>query len=253
MGCCKNNKCVQCDDGEKCTCKNDNDCTNSYKKTKKYLINYNDYIYSAQGNIIKGGSTIETFDQKHPLSNWIHQEGYISRGKAVKEGPTFIYNKIIEEYGNPDVIANQPNGICIWYIKQKNNDIHHSIELRDQYVDHCVPAKHNDFLYSYVNMYIPPEKIKQVLSVSGSVGYDGLQKLLYARCSSFEANMATIGSVFLVLNNKDPNYVYNIKNRYDSFENNKKLVREGLKKNQTKYKKMLQVPYYDLAFPKGCE
>ena len=162
-------------------------------------------------------------------------------------------DKIVEKYGKPDVIANQPKGICIWYIEQKDRDIHHSIELRDQYVGHCVPAKHNDFLYSYIKVYVPPEKIKQVLAVSGSVGYDGLQKLLYARCASFEANMATLASVFLVLNNKDPNYVYQIKNRFASYENNLEFVEEQLKKNQKRYRKKIDSPYYDLAFPDGCK
>ena len=65
--------------------------------------------------------------------------------------------------------------------------------------------------------------------------------------------MATLASVFLVLNNKDPNYVYKIKNRFASYEDNLKFVRKELKKNQRKYKKEMDLSYYDLAFPKGCQ
>ena len=250
MGCCnkKTNKCESCPDessGMK-ECSSDSDCKKeSFSNTGFSLYNYG--VYSIDGNFTK--------NKKVPgdLNKWIHQEGYTKDNVTVNKGPVYMYSKIVQKYGKPDVIANQPRGICIWYIEQKNGDVHHSIILKDEYVSHCVPAKHNDFLYSYINIYVPPEKLKQVLSVSGSVGYDGLQKLIYARCASFEANMATLASVFLVLNNKDPNYVYNIKNRYDSFENNTKLVKSELKKNQRKYREQLSMPYYDLAFPDGCK
>ena len=65
--------------------------------------------------------------------------------------------------------------------------------------------------------------------------------------------MATLASVFLVLNNKDPNYVHQIKKRFASYENNLKYVKEQLKKNQKKYKKKLDSSHYDLAFPEGCQ
>ena len=240
---CNNNLCSgSCGLNADKQCNNVSDCLaqNTFK------INYyeNNYpSYSITGN----------YNQKlNPLSNWIHQEGYNGPGYIVEYGPVYMYSKIVDEFGEPDVVANQPGGICIWYINQDNNDPHHSIELKDQYVPHCVPAMHNDFLYSYIKIYIPPEKLNDVLSVSGSVGYDGLQKMLYARCASFEANMATLRTVFNVLNNKNTNYGNNIKNRYSSYEKNKNVVRKELLKNQKKYKKYLNSPYYDLAFPDGC-
>ena len=281
MGCCKNNKCVSksevtlgtcndpndgnkcCPSGKKKDCKSDNDCQSDTTEINEPFSNIRlcditklkSGYFSVDGSFIKNGKpTPKYFAEKdHDLSKWLHQENFLSNGKRVKNGPVLVYDKIVELYGKPDVIANQPRGLCIWFVEQNNNDIHHSIELRDEYVDHCVPAKHNDFLYSYIKIYVPPKKIKQVLAVSGSVGYDGLQKLLYARCASFEANMATLASVFLVLNNKDPNYVYKIKNRFASYEDNLKFVRKELKKNQRKYKKEMDLSYYDLAFPKGCQ
>ena len=259
MGCCEGDKCKKCPEGEEASgkkkCKSDTEChvtqTEGFANQKLHELTTNGY-YKATGEFINNSIDLENTKKEHPLSNWLHQENYHSNGMKVKKGPVYVYDKIVEKYGEPDVIANQPKGICIWYIEQKDGDVHHSIELKDQYVGHCVPAKHNDFLYSYIKVYVPPEKIRQVLAVSGSVGYDGLQKLLYARCASFEANMATLASVFLVLRNKDPNYVYQIKNRFASYENNLKFVEEQLKKNQKKYRKKINSPYYDLAFPDGC-
>ena len=64
--------------------------------------------------------------------------------------------------------------------------------IKDQEISHCVPAEHYDFLYSSVKCYVPPNKRLAVLSISGSINYDGLTKLLRARCASFEANIATL-------------------------------------------------------------
>ena len=240
MGCCNGNKCEQCSNTNKGKkCKKDADCKNS--RIEGYTSKNTFSLINFKSNV-------------NELSNWMHQEGYeYKKGKKVKEGPVFMFKKIVKKYGKPDILINKKKGICIWYVNQKDGDIHYSIELKDQYVAHCVPANHHDFLYSYVKVYVPPDKIKQVLAVSGSVSYDGLQKLLYARCASFEANMATIASVFLVLNSKDPNYVYQIKNRYASFKKNNKYVKKNLLKNQKKYKKKFKQPYYDLAFPNGCK
>ena len=173
MGCCTDeNKCGQCPEGQKGTCKKDADCQKqNFDNSKNFKLNQKTggFIgrFTATGEFISE----ESNNESNPLSNWIHQEGKIVDGKPVKEGPVYIFNKIVEKYGNPDVMINKEKGICIWYIQNKNGDPHHSIELKDEYVSHCVPAQHYDFLYSYIKIYIPPEKIKQVLSVSGSVGH----------------------------------------------------------------------------------
>lgn len=263
-GCCDNGSCVEktgdtCPNGQS-TCEsvgescenNRNEPFGNHKLSE--LTHLRGGYFSANGEFVNAtDSSFETVEKSHPLSNWLHQENVSSSGKKVKHGPVYVYDKIVKQYGKPDVIANQPRGICIWYIEQKDGDVHHSIVLKDEYVGHCVPAQHNDFLYSYVKVYIPPEKIKNVLAVSGSVGYDGLQKLLYARCASIAANMATIASVFLVLNNKDPNYVNQIKKRYPKLENNVDYITDQLRKNQNKYRKQIEAPYSDLAFPNGCK
>ena len=66
------------------------------------------------------------------------------------------------------------------------------IELRDESVPHCVPLPHRDFLYTFIKYEVSPDRFKDVLSLSGSVSYDPLKKLIRARCGSQEANIATL-------------------------------------------------------------
>ena len=262
MGCCKNNKCVSKEtltDVEKKYCKK---CTGD-KKCQKHksfsnvnLDYYQKYLKYKSKYISK---KISQSGGTHPLSKWTYQDGKIVKGvKDVKgvivnEGPVFIYNKLVEEYGKPDISINKKKGICIWYLDNRADDIHHSIELRDQYVEHCVPANHHDFLYSYINIYIPPNRLEEVMKVSGSIGYDGLQKLLYARCASLEANAATLAAVIKVINGTDVDYSDHIINRYKSYDENVKFIKENLEQDRKKNSDKYDQPYSDLAFPTGCD
>ena len=98
---------------------------------------------------------------------------------------------------------------------------------------------------------MPPDKLKEVLNVSGSVSYDGLKKLLSARCGSLEANMSTLKTVFDVLNGVPTNYPENIRNMGDIYKSNKVYIEEQLVLNKNKYSNELNLPYYPGAF-NGC-
>lgn len=172
------------------------------------------------------------------LSNWDHDE------------PKKYYNTLVEIYGKPDIIVNQKGGLCIWY--GKRNDYYHHLELKDEYVPHCVPAQHYDFFYTYVKIYIPPDVFPKVMAISGSIGYDGLKKLLYARCGSIEANLATLATVFNTIRGSNPSYPDAIKNKDKNKNNNKKMIEQEVKINQNTYKIQLEQPYFDYAFPNGC-
>lgn len=252
MGCeCKlsTNKCstgcVNNNDILEGTCNNDKECkkpkkggasiekfnTSQHYKVKYFELNS---IYN-----LKGG----TIDANEILSKWNNKQ---------KDGPINYYAEVVARYGNPDILVNQPGGLCIWNI-DRENDPHVRIELKDEYVPHCVPANHFDFLYSYVKVYIPPEKLNAIQSISGSVNYDPLKHELFARCGSFAANFATLRTVFNVLENISTNYSKNIKHRDNNNKSNKDYVFNKLKNNQTKYEKELTWAYYPGAFSKGCK
>ena len=187
----------------------------------KYQVMYQNYLQ------MKGGST--------ELSNWKNKQ---------ENGPVQYYPKIVEKYGNPDVLANVPGGVCIWYINNRNGDAHSELLLRDEFVPHSKPKKHFDFFYSYIKVHIPKERLFEILSISGSIGYDGLKHLLYARCGSFEANYATFRTVFDKLNNSQSDYGTNINNKEDEGISNEEFVKEQVRLNQNKYSEELSRDYY---------
>merc|ERR1711918_94818 len=155
-------------------CDNDNKCSKGIYKT-------NDNICKTDANCNTTTGGYESFTSKcdlsHHLNKWIHQEGRTIGNITIKDGPIKKFTDLVMQYGNPDVLANVRNGICIWFINKKN-DPHTRIELRDEYISHCVPLPHYDFLYSYIKIYIPEDKLCSVLKTSGSVGYDPLKKEL---------------------------------------------------------------------------
>lgn len=118
-------------------------------------------------------------------------------------------------FGKPTAITKQKGGFAVWDEKKlfgrkirsgtlkglKN--CFSEILLRDESIEHFCPAKHYDFLYSYVKISVDPNQIQKLMSVSGSVSYDPLKNFVSARCASIEANIATLKLVTdLLLNNK---------------------------------------------------
>lgn len=165
-------------------------------------------------------------------------------------------------FRNPDILSKTKKGIAIWY-PRSNEKINIANQLlpnifaehwcRDESIKHQCPSEHNDFFYSFIKINLNNENWSNVLAISGSVGYDPLKKLLYARCGSIEANIATLYTCLLVNNG-----VETIENIHKN-----KLYGENIKSTQdsknviTMYKFLLnnlpkKVPltgYWDIAFP----
>ncbi len=165
-------------------------------------------------------------------------------------------------FRNPDILSKTKKGIAIWYPKS-NEKIKIGDELlpnifaehwcRDESIKHDCPAKHEDFFYSFIKINLNNKNWSDVLAISGSIGYDPLKKLLYARCGSIEANIATLYTCMLVNNgietidniHKNKLYGKNIKSTQDSKNviNMYNFLLNNLPKN---------VPltgYWDIAFP----
>jgi len=96
------------------------------------------------------------------------------------------------KWGAPSILVKSKGGLAIWTREQLSNTCFECIELYDESVSHCVPLPHRDFLYTFIKYDVSPETFADVLSLSGSVSYDPLKKLLRARCGSQEANIATL-------------------------------------------------------------
>lgn len=163
-----------------------------------------------------------------------------------------FYDRIRRRLGKPVFVANVGNGMAYW----KTNGLFTEHLLRDEQVSHCVPAKHHDFFYSSIKFYVPPEKLKDMLSLSGSVNYDGLKKHVTARCASLEANIATLFLALSIASGRMK--IKHIKKQrlYGKYIRGEIVAHTKLKskmvvmkrKNKRKYKKELSRPFYKLAF-----
>jgi hypothetical protein len=147
--------------------------------------------------------------------------------------PKKFYKKAVEMFGKPNFVANVPRGMA-------------------------VPAPHHDYFYSSIRCFVPPNKRLDVLSISGSINYDGLTKLLTARCASIEANIATLYLGMCVANGvksikevkKEGLYGKYIRGEMESHVELKKHMMKMKKKNNKKYAKQIKAPFDPLAFPK---
>lgn len=165
-------------------------------------------------------------------------------------------------FRNPDILSKTKKGIAIWYPKFNEKikigdqilpNIFAEHWCRDESIKHKCPSQHNDFFYSFIRINLDSKNWHKVLSVSGSVGYDPLKKLLYARCGSIEANIATLYTCLLVNNNIESIENVQKNNLYAKFinstsnNNNVLEMYNFLLKNLPK-----NVPlngYWEIAFP----
>jgi hypothetical protein len=169
--------------------------------------------------------------------------------------PMDYFSKCIEMFGNPTALAPQKDGFAIW----KTRGLFQEHILRDEDVKHCVPAPHHDFFYSSVKFFVPPNRVWDVLKISGSLSYDGLKKTLTARCGGIGANIATIYLAMLVANDllkisdvkKDNLYPKLIKAEIMTHNEMRKEMMKMKKKNHKKYQKELKLDFAPYAF-KHC-
>jgi hypothetical protein len=169
--------------------------------------------------------------------------------------PRKYYNKCVKMFGKPTSISKNKNGFAFW----KSKGLFNEHLLRDEDVAHCVPKPHHDYFYSSIKYYIPDNKLLDVLKISGSINYDGLKKMLTARCGGIGANYATLylgmsvadGKLSIKNVKKDDMYPKMIKGELIPHKELHKIMYKMKRENNKKYKKQLSYPYATYAF-KGC-
>jgi len=110
-----------------------------------------------------------------------------------------MLSSAIELFGDPTTLSVKRGGLAMWIRSDMDNrkifgmpNCFEEILLRDESIPHHCPAIHRDFLYSYIKIYIPPDKLLDVLTLSESVSYDPLKHMLSARCGGLSANVSTL-------------------------------------------------------------
>lgn len=168
--------------------------------------------------------------------------------------PAKYYDEAVNLLGEPTSMDNSKYGFCYW--KPDENNLFDEHLLRDEYVPHCVPKPHHDYFYSSIKFYVPGKKLKDVLRISGSINYDGLKKLLTARCGGIGANYATlylgmkIAAEELTINKVKKNDMYPkmINAELMSYKEMENEMKQLKKTHNNKYKKEVKSDYADYAF-----
>ena len=169
------------------------------------------------------------------------------------ERPKRFYPKAIRLLGKPTFTANKPHGMAYW---KKTHGLFDEHTLRDQEVPHCAPAHHHDFFYSSIRCFVPPDKRLAVLSISGSINYDGLTNLLTARCASIEANIATLYLGMCVANGvmsieevkRKGLYARHIRGEAETYGEMRKKMMRMKRDNHRRNKRQLDADFDPLAF-----
>lgn len=96
------------------------------------------------------------------------------------------YSKFLEKhFGDPDEFTNEQT---VWH----NIDGFKRVVCRDEYILHCCPAPHYDFVYSYIDLEIDEDLSDELAKCSGSILIDHLKNEVGARCGSLTANAVTL-------------------------------------------------------------
>ena len=154
------------------------------------LKTYNDSIQEAYKELAqqrkRGGTKSKGIDKDISeakdvsYENWDHPE-------------SAEYSKFLEEtFGAPDEFTNEQT---VWH----NIDGFKRVVCRDEYILHCCPAPHYDFVYSYVDLEVPENLSDELANCSGSILIDHLKNEVGARCGSLTANATTLNFVMDVV------------------------------------------------------
>ncbi len=87
---------------------------------------------------------------------------------------------------------------AVWY----NKDGFKRIEVQDEYILHCCPAPHYDFVYSTIDLHVPKKYVRVLAESSESILLDLLKNEVTARCATLSANAVTLNYVLDVVSGR---------------------------------------------------
>jgi hypothetical protein len=122
-------------------------------------------------------------ESSNPLSKWRNDE------------PVAFVKSLAKKLGQPDELtANR----AVWY----DQDGFKRIEVLDEYILHCCPAPHYDFVYSTIDLHVPKKFVKVLAESSESILLDLLKNEVSARCATLSANAVTLNYVLDVVSGR---------------------------------------------------
>lgn len=122
-------------------------------------------------------------ESKNVLAAWKNDE------------PKELVKNLSKKLGAPDEITETQ---AIWY----NKDGFKQITVKDEYILHCCPAPHYDFVYSTVDLHVPKKFVRVFAESSESILLDLLKNEVSARCATLSANAVTLNYVMDVVSGR---------------------------------------------------
>jgi hypothetical protein len=109
--------------------------------------------------------------------------------------PVAFVKSLTKKLGQPDELtANR----AVWY----DQDGFKRIEVLDEYILHCCPAPHYDFVYSTIDLHVPTKFVRVLAESSESILIDLLKNEVSARCATLSANAVTLNYVLDVVSGR---------------------------------------------------
>ena len=125
----------------------------------------------------------------------ILQEQRASLTAWKNEEPVEFVKSLTKKFGTPDELTDNR---AVWY----NKDGFKRIEVKDEYILHCCPAPHYDFVYSTIDLHVPKKYVRVLADSSESILLDLLKNEVTARCATLSANAVTLNYVLDVVSGR---------------------------------------------------
>ena len=120
---------------------------------------------------------LESMTPKESLKNWRNSDA-VSYAEA-----------LIKKFGDPDEVTQTR---LLWNSIEPPFD---KTWIIDESIPHDFPKPHRDYVYSSMMIPLQSDMMESLSHASGSIIYDGLTKMVTARCGTLYANAATLGFV----------------------------------------------------------
>lgn len=109
--------------------------------------------------------------------------------------PVAFVKSLTKKLGAPDELTGNR---AVWY----DQDGFKRIEVMDEYILHCCPAPHYDFVYSTIDLHVPKKFVRVFAESSESIMLDLLKNEVSARCATLSANAVTLNYVLDVVSGR---------------------------------------------------
>jgi len=122
-------------------------------------------------------------ESQNPLTQWNNDE------------PRDFVRQLTKKLGAPAELTKER---AVWY----DRDGFKRIEVMDEYILHCCPAPHYDFVYSTIDLHVPKKYVRVLAESSESILLDLLKNEVTARCATLSANAVTLNYVLDVVSGR---------------------------------------------------